>query len=120
MRRFVREVGDELLEDLLALSRADVTTGRVERRTAIARSVAELEKRISELRAEEDIARLSSPLDGADLMQLFGRGPGPWIKPIKDHLTELVIDGDLAADDKASAIPIAQRLYVQLGLEEVN
>jgi poly(A) polymerase len=117
VRRFVREVGDELLEDLLALSRADVTTGRVERRTAIARSVAELEKRITELRAEEDIARLSSPLDGLELMQLFGRGPGPWIKPIKDYLTELVIDGDLEPEDKEAAIPIAQRVYVELGLD---
>jgi poly(A) polymerase len=116
VRRFVREVGDDLIEDLLALSRADVTTGRVERRTAIARSVAELERRIQALRAQEDIANLSSPLDGLDLMQLFERGPGPWIKPIKDHLTELVIEGDLAQDDKDTAIPIARRLYDELGL----
>jgi poly(A) polymerase len=116
VRRFVREVGDDLYEDLLALSRADVTTGRLERRTAIARSVAELERRIQALRAQEDIANLASPLDGLDLMQLFERGPGPWIKPIKDHLTELVIDGDLAQDDKDAAIPIARRLYDELGL----
>jgi poly(A) polymerase len=114
VRRFVREVGDDLIEDLLALSRADVTTGRVERRTAIARSAAELERRIEALRAQEDIASLSSPLDGLDLMQLFERGPGAWIKPIKAHLTELVIDGDLAPDDKAAAIPIARRLYAEL------
>src|ERR1700730_602022 len=87
VRRFVLDVGDELIEDLLALSRADVTTGRVGRRLAIARSVAELEKRILELRAEEDIARIASPLDGSELMQLFERGPGPWIQPIKDNLT---------------------------------
>ena len=116
VRRIVRDVGDDLIADLLALSRADVTTGRVERRTAIARSVAELEQRILELRAQEDIARLSSPLDGLELMQLFERGPGPWIKPIKDHLTELVIDGDLRMDDKAGAIPIARRVYEELGL----
>ena len=117
VRRFVREVGDDLIEDLLALSRADVTTGRVERRTAIARSVAELERRIQELRAQEDIANLSSPLDGLELMQLFERGPGPWIKPIKNHLTELVIEGDLASDDKDTASTIARRLYEELGLD---
>jgi len=116
VRRFVLEVGDELIEDLLALSRADVTTGRVERRQAIARSVAELERRIQELGAQEDIARIASPLDGADLMRLFERGPGPWIQPIKDHLRELVIDGELGAGDQAAAKPIAQRLYAELGL----
>src|SRR5438094_872956 len=59
VRRFVLEVGDDLIEDLLLLSRADVTTGRVERRAAIARSVAELEDRIRELRTQEDIARIA-------------------------------------------------------------
>jgi poly(A) polymerase len=117
VRRFLLEVGDEAVDDLLALSRADVTTGRLERRAVIARSVAELERRIRELRAQEDIARIASPLDGLDLMQLFERGPGPWIQPIKDHLKELVIDGELAAGDKEAAIPIARRLYAELGLE---
>jgi poly(A) polymerase len=119
VRRFVREVGDDLVQDLLLLSRADVTTGRIERRTAIARSVAELEQRIRELRAQEDIAHLDSPLDGTDLMELFGRGPGRWIKPIKDHLREMVLDGDLSMDDKEAAIPIARRLYEALDLAEV-
>lgn len=114
VRRFVREVGDELLEDLLALSRADVTSGRAERRLAIARSVSALEERIVGLRAQEDIARLSSPLDGNDLMALFGRPPGPWIKPIKDRLLELVLDGNLAQDDRAAAEPIARQLYEEL------
>jgi poly(A) polymerase len=104
---------------LLLLSRADVTTGRVERRAAIARSVAELERRIQELRAHEDIARISSPLDGADLMRLFERGPGPWIQPIKDQLKEMVIEGELGMDDKEAAAPIARRLYDELGLDRL-
>ena len=116
VRRFVLDAGEDLLEDLVALSRADVTTSRVDRRQAIARSVAELERRIRELREREDIARIASPLDGADLMRMFERGPGRWIQPIKDQLRELVIEGELAANDKAAAEPIARQLYAELGL----
>jgi poly(A) polymerase len=116
VRRFVLDVGEDAVEDLLLLSRADVTTGRIERRAAIARSVAELESRIKELREREDIARIASPLDGLELMQLFERGPGPWIQPIKDALREMVIEGDLTAGDKEAATPIAKRLYDELGL----
>jgi poly(A) polymerase len=119
VRRLVLDVGDDLVEDLLALSRADVTTGRADRRQAIAGSVSELERRIRELREQEDIARLASPLDGRDLMQLFDRGPGPWIQPIKDHLRELVIEGELSMDDKDTAIPIARRLYEELQLDQM-
>lgn len=114
VRRFVRETGMDLLDDLLALSRADVTSGRTERRMAIARSVRELEHRIRDLRAQEDIARLQSPLDGNDLMALFQRGPGPWIKPIKDRLLELVLDDVLAADDREGAERIARELFAEI------
>jgi poly(A) polymerase len=120
VRRLVLDVGDDLVEDLLALSRADVTTARADRRLAIAASVAELERRIRELREREDIARIASPLDGLELMRLFDRGPGPWIQPIKDHLRELVIEGELAMDDTDAALPIARRLYVELGLDQVS
>ncbi len=116
VRRLVLDVGDDLVEDLLLLSRADVTTARADRRAAIARSVAELESRIRALRAQEDIARLASPLDGLELMHLFERGPGPWIQPIKDHLRDLVIEGELAQDDKDTATRIARSLFVELGL----
>lgn len=120
VRRFVVETGDDLLDDLLALSRADVTTGRLERRVAISRSVAELETRITELRAEEDLARIASPLDGQDLMRLFDRGPGRWIAPIKEQLREMVIDGQLRQDDKEAAIPIARRLLAEQDLDAVE
>src|SRR6266542_4073323 len=59
VRRLVLDVGDDLVEDLLGLSRADVTTARADRRSAIAQSVAVLERRIRELREQEDIARLA-------------------------------------------------------------
>ena len=118
VRRFVREVGEDALEDLLALSRADVTSGRADRRMAIARNMSELEERIQDLRAREDIAKLTSPLDGHDLMALFERKPGPWIKPIKDHLLDLVLDGALAQDDRETATAIARRLYREQGLAE--
>ena len=50
-------------------------------------------------------------------MRQFDRGPGPWIQPIKDHLRELVIEGELTMDDKDSAMQIAQRLYTELKLD---
>ena len=109
VRRLMREAGQNL-ERLLQLSRADVTSRLAARRLAAARRVDQLEARCAELQAQADVARLTSPLDGLELMEMFGRGPGPWIKPIKDHLTELVVEGDLSMDDKARAAEIARAL----------
>jgi poly(A) polymerase len=44
---------------------------------------------------------------------MFDRGPGPWLRPIKEHLLGLVIDGLLAPDDKEEAAKIARMLIEQ-------
>ncbi len=113
VRRFMREAG-EVLEELLQLSRADVTTSRPARKAAARRRVDELQARVEAIRAHEDVALLKSPLDGNDLMTMFGRPPGPWIKKIKDPMLELVFDGALSPDDRETAAEIARRIYREL------
>jgi poly(A) polymerase len=112
VRRFMREAGP-LLPDLLTLSRADVTSRRKERVEAARRRVAELERRCADLAAEAEVAKLSSPLDGLELMEMFDRPPGPWIGEIKDHLLEMVLDGDLAMHHKERAAEIARELVAK-------
>jgi poly(A) polymerase len=109
VRRFIREAGD-ILDDLLDLSAADVTSRRLDRRRAAGARVSALRERIERLRAEEEVEKLSSPLDGNELMALFGRPPGPWIKPIKDRLLAAVLDGELAPDDKDGATRLAREV----------
>jgi poly(A) polymerase len=110
VRRLARDAGDAL-EDLFLLSRSDVTSKRPERVAAAERRVDDLRERYLVLQEEEDIAKIRPPIDGDDLMELFDRPPGPWIRPIKDHLLELVLDGELAPDDRDTAIAIARRLF---------
>lgn len=114
VRRFLREA-DDALDDLLMLSRADVTSRRPERVRAAEQRVEALQARAARLEEEADLARMRPPLDGTELMDLFQRPPGPWIRPIKDRLLELVIDGELAPDDKERAADIAREMVKQLG-----
>ncbi len=107
VRRFMREAGSQL-DGLFALSRADITSQRVERVQAVLRGVDELEQRVATIAAQEEVAKLHSPLDGDELMILFNRPPGPWIKPIKEYLLDLVLDGRLDQDDKETATVLAR------------
>jgi poly(A) polymerase len=106
VRRLMLDVGDDL-QDLLDLSQADITSYRVDKVTRAAARVAELGKRCRHLKEEAERIPLRSPLDGNELMAMFGRGPGPWLRPIKEHLLSLVIDGILSPDDKHEAARIA-------------
>jgi poly(A) polymerase len=109
VRRLMLESGDNLL-DLLDLSRADITSYRADKINRAAARVTELTQRCQRLQEEAERVPLKSPLDGNELMTIFGRGPGPWLRPIKDHLLSLVIDGALVADDKEEAIKIAKEM----------
>ncbi len=109
VRRLALEAGD-VLDDLLDLAEADVTSAREHRRRLAADRIAALREHIARLEAQQALDELQSPLDGNDLMAMFDRRPGRWIAEIKDHLRELVIDGELASDDRAGAERIAREL----------
>lgn len=113
VRRFIREVGDEL-EQSFALSRADVTSQRAARVEAATSRLSDLERRCHELLEREAVQKLASPLDGNELMAMFQRKPGPWIGRIKDHLLNLVLEGELAPDDKERAAEIARELVAAM------
>lgn len=109
VRRLMLDSG-EVLPDLLDLSRADITSYRADKVNRAAARVQELSERCQHLSEEAKRVPIKSPLDGNELMEMFGRGPGPWLRPLKEHLLGLVIDGELASDDKEEATRIARQM----------
>lgn len=109
VRRFVRDAG-ETLDDLFTFASAD-STGNNERKLEKYKRMREtLRERITELEKQAEIAKIHSPLDGEELMKMFHRPAGAWIKPIKEHLLQLVLDGKLDQEDKETAERIARQL----------
>ena len=106
VRRFMAKV-PEHWRDLVALKRADNASHTYDDHDYHDRLEAAC------LRAEEEereALRAESPLTGDDLVRIFDREPGPWIRVIKDRLSALVLDGDLAPGDRDSAERIARRM----------
>jgi poly(A) polymerase len=75
VRRFVRDAGDHL-EDLIDLTRSDVTTRNKRKADALARRMDELEARIAELAEREELEAIRPDLDGRQVMDHLGIGPG--------------------------------------------
>ncbi len=109
VRRLLLESGANFT-DLLELSRADITSYRTDKVNRAEARVSELAERAQKLREDAQREPLKSPLDGNELMEMFHLGPGPWLRPIKEHLLSLVIDGVLFPGDKAGAAKIAREL----------
>jgi poly(A) polymerase len=115
VRRFVRDTylarGDRVLANvdmLLKLARADITGSAPRRRRVAEESWRSLKARVDEVRTEDAVEKLESPLSGNDLMRQFDRGPGRWIKGLKDYLQNEVVEGRLGKDDKDKASELAE------------
>ncbi len=100
VRRYVRDAGP-LLEDLNELVRCDVTTRNRRRARAIARRIDELEERIAELRAREELDRLRPPIDGNQVMAYLGIEPGPTVGEIMRMLYERRIEDGPYGEEEA-------------------
>ncbi len=94
VRRFAREMGPQL-DDLLCLSRADITTKRPEKKKRGLRQISELADRVRTL-AELDAVVPPLPTGVGDaIMRHFGLAPSRQIGELKRALEQAVEDGSL-------------------------
>ncbi|WP_078289743.1 CCA tRNA nucleotidyltransferase [Mycobacterium sp. D16R24] len=104
VRRYVTDAGP-LLPRLHKLVRADCTTRNKRRAARLQANYDGLEERISELTAQEDLARVRPDLDGNAIMELLGVPAGPIVGQAWRFLKELRLErGPLDHDDAVEAL----------------
>jgi poly(A) polymerase len=91
VRRYVRDAGDQL-ERLHILTRADCTTRNQRKADRLRRTYDDLEARIARLSEEEELASIRPDLDGQQIMEILGIGPGPVVGEAYRFLLELRMD----------------------------
>ena len=100
VRRYVRDAGP-LLDDLNELTRCDCTTRNAAKARALARSMDQLEARITELRAQEELDAIRPELDGRQVMDRLGVGPGPVVGRALAYLLDLRLDEGILGPEEA-------------------
>ena len=103
VRRYVRDAGP-LLEDLNELVRCDVTTRNERRARTISNRIDDLEVRIAELSAKEELDSLRPPIDGNDVMEYLGLKPSRRVGEIMDMLLEHRIEEGPYTEEEAYAM----------------
>ncbi len=99
VRRYVRDAGD-LLAELNVLTRCDCTTRNAKKAARLSRRMDELEERIAELAADEELAALRPELDGNAVMSQLGIGPGRDVGEAMRFLMEIRLDEGLLGEDE--------------------
>jgi len=100
VRRYVRDAGDQL-DRLHVLTRADCTTRNKRKADRLRRTYDDLEARIARLREEEDLASMRPDLDGNQIMETLGIGPGREVGAAYQFLLQLRMDEGPLGEDVA-------------------
>ena len=102
VRRYVRDAGGHLPE-LVVLTRCDCTTRNEKKARILSRRMDEMEERIAELSAREELAALRPEIDGARVMELLGVPASPAIGAALEFLMDLRLEEGLLGQDAAEA-----------------
>ena len=100
VRRYVRDAG-ELLTHLHLLTRADCTTRNKKKAEVLAKTYDQLEKRIEDLMAQEELNKIRPDLTGDEIMQILGIKPSPNVGKAYEFLLELRLEHGPQGAEKA-------------------
>lgn len=98
VRRLIRDAGP-LRRQLLELARADTAASAFPTLAGLD----ELDERMTILDAGGAVSAMADPLSGDELMEIAGRGPGPWVGRVKTLIREAVLDGTIPPGDRDAA-----------------
>jgi poly(A) polymerase len=117
VRRFAREIGPHL-DDLLCLSRADITTKRPEKKRRGIETIHALAERIQQLAAEDAVVPLLPSGIGNELMQAFRLPPSRLIGDVKRALEGAIEAGEIPGyQDSAFYVEFVAQHRTRFGLD---
>jgi poly(A) polymerase len=102
VRRYVRDAGPELAR-LHILTRADVTTRNKRKAARLAGAYDDIERRIDELAAAEELGAMRPALDGNRIQEVLGIRPGPEVGKAYRFLLDLRLDEGVLDEAEAEA-----------------
>jgi poly(A) polymerase len=100
VRRYATDAGP-LLDRLNELTRCDCTTRNQRKAADLSRRMDLLEERIADLRAREELDSIRPDLDGNQIMQQLGIGPGPDVGKAWKFLYELRLEEGPLGEEEA-------------------
>jgi poly(A) polymerase len=106
VRRYVADAGP-LLERLHRLTRSDCTTRNQRKARRLSEAYDDLERRIERLQQEEELAAIRPDLDGTQIMEILGIGPGREVGAAYKFLLEERMEHGPQGEEAARAALLA-------------
>ena len=114
VRRLIFDSGD-LLEDLITLCEADITTKNTKLFKDYHENFKIVRNKIISLEEKDNLRNFQPPVSGEEIMKSFNIGPSKKIGIIKEKIKEAIIEGEIGNEYKA-AFKLMKKIGEKLGL----
>jgi len=118
VRRLIFDAGDDI-NDLLLLSRCDMTSKNERKVKHFLRNLDNVERKIEDVEERDRVRNFQPPVSGEEIMQIFGLKPSREIGVIKNALKEAILEGEIP-NNREEALKFAVRKGKEMGLKEAR
>lgn len=115
LRRLLFDAGDDL-EDLLKLSKADITTKNARKQKRFKENFVLVETKIKEVEERDRVRDFQPPISGEEIMETFDLKPCKEVGLIKNAIKEAILDGEIENKYESAykyMLELGKKLYLK-------
>ena len=108
VRRLLFDAGDDI-DDLMMLCEADITSKNEQRKKQFLNNFRTVRQKLKDIEEKDRVRNFQPPVDGGEIMRLFGLPPCDTIGTLKNSVKDAILDGIIPNEHDAALAYVIEK-----------